>query len=82
MKVLKFEASWCGPCKSLSRVFEEAKDKIAIPVEIVDIDENRSMAIQYGVRSVPTLVVVDDEGKELKRQSGMMAENQLLEFIN
>lgn len=81
MKVLKFEASWCGPCKSLSKVFEEAKDKIAIPVEVIDIDQNRDMAVKYGIRGVPTLVVLDDEDKEVKRTSGMMMESKLLEFL-
>lgn len=81
MKVLKFEASWCGPCKSLSKVFEEAKDKISMPVEVIDIDQNRDMAVKYGIRGVPTLVILDDEDKEVKRTSGMMMESKLLEFL-
>lgn len=81
MKVLKFEASWCGPCKMLSRVIEEAKDKINVPMEVIDIDEHQDLAVKYGIRGVPTLVVVDDEGKEIKRQSGTMREAQLLEFL-
>ena len=81
MKVLKFAASWCQPCKMLSRVFEDASDKITTHVEEVDIDANMALAKQYGIRGVPTLVIVDDEGKEVKRQSGMMTEAQLLEFL-
>lgn len=81
MKVLKFEASWCGPCKSLSKVFEEAKDKISMPVEVIDIDQNRDMAVKYGIRGVPTLVILDNEDKEVKRASGMMMESKLLEFL-
>jgi thioredoxin 1 len=65
----------------LSRVFEDASDKITTTVEEVDIDENMALAKQYGIRGVPTLVIVDDEGKEVKRQSGMMTEAQLLEFL-
>jgi thioredoxin 1 len=65
----------------LSRVFEDASDKITTPVEEVDIDANMALAKQYGIRGVPTLVIVDDEGKEVKRQSGMMTEAQLLEFL-
>ena len=38
MKLLKFYASWCGPCKGLSMVINGAKDKISIPIEEIDID--------------------------------------------
>ena len=81
MKLLKFHATWCQPCKMLSRVIEDASDKITMPMEEVDIDQNQELAIQYGIRGVPTLVIVDEEGKEVKRQSGMLMESQLLEFI-
>ena len=82
MKLLKFHATWCQPCKMLSRVIEDASDKITIPMEEIDIDQNRDLAIQYGIRGVPTLVIVDEEGKEVSRKSGMLMENQLLEFLN
>lgn len=81
MKVLKFEASWCQPCKMLSRVIEDAKDKIGTEIECIDIDQNTDLAKQYGIRGVPTMVIVDDDGKEVKRQSGMMMEAQLLDFL-
>ena len=81
MRVLKFEASWCQPCKMLSRVIEDAKDKITTPIEVVDIDEHQDLAIYYNVRGVPTMIILDDDGKEVKRQSGMLMESQLLEFL-
>ena len=82
MKLLKFHATWCQPCKMLSRVIEDAADKITMPMEEVDIDQNQELAIPYGIRGVPTLVIVDEEGKEVSRKSGMLMENQLLEFLN
>lgn len=81
MKLLKFYASWCAPCKVLSEVMANAADKITIPVEEVDIDNNLDLALQYGVRSVPVLVLLDDEGKEVRRQSGVVMEEALLEFL-
>lgn len=82
MKLLKFQATWCQPCKMLSRTMQEAADKITIPVEEIDIDQNMDMAVQFQVRGVPTLVVVDDEGKELKRMTGMVNETKLMEFLS
>ena len=82
MKVIKFQASWCQPCKMLSRVVEDAKDKINLPIEEIDIDENMDIAKKYNVRGVPMLVVVDDEGNAIRSKSGYMNEKDLLEFVN
>lgn len=81
MKALKFSASWCGPCKMLATVIANAGDKITVPIENIDIDENQEKAVQYGIRGVPTMVIVDDSGNEVTRKTGMMNESQLLEFL-
>ena len=81
MKLLKFHASWCQPCKMLSRVMEDAGDKITVPVESIDIDAQMETAVKYQVRGVPTMILVDDAGVEVSRKSGYMNEEQLLEFL-
>lgn len=81
MKVLKFYADWCGPCKMLSRIVEDAGDKITIPFEDVNIDTDMMTGVQFGVRGVPTMVMVDDSGKEIKRKVGMMNEKDLLAWL-
>jgi thioredoxin 1 len=81
MKVLKFYADWCGPCKALSQVIKNAGDKITVTIEDVNIDDNIFMAQDFQVRGVPVLVMVDDSEKEIKRKVGMMNEAQLLEFL-
>jgi thioredoxin 1 len=81
MKVLKFYAEWCGPCKGLTMVIKGAGDKVTVPVEDVNIDENLMMAQDFNIRSVPTMVLVDKEEKELKRVVGSLSETQLLEFL-
>jgi thioredoxin-like negative regulator of GroEL len=79
-QVLKFSASWCGPCQALSMTLKGIDD---IPVEIkeIDIDENLDLAAQYNIRSVPTLVMLEN-GSEVKRVSGALPANKVKEFLN
>jgi len=49
MKVLKFYADWCGPCKALTQVINNAGEKVTIPVENVNIDENIFLAQEFHV---------------------------------
>ena len=73
MKILKFSASWCAPCQMLSKVI--ASIDTDIPFEEIDIDENQQYAQQFGIRGVPTLIMVDNDPvtglQEIKRRSGM-----------
>ena len=81
MKVLKFEASWCGPCKTLSKIIDGAAGKHSVDIEVVDVDENPDLAKQYGIRGVPTMVKLN-EGLEVARKVGMVSEADLLQFLN
>lgn len=82
MKLLKFEASWCQPCKMMSKVIQETRHDVTVPIEAIDIDENQEMAVKYGIRGVPTMVLVDDNGQEVKRNVGLMRKDQLLAFLS
>ena len=81
MKLLKFYASWCGPCKGLTMVIEGVKEQLPMPVENIDIDADMDTARKYNVRSVPTMVVVAEDGTEIKRTVGILNEKQLIEFL-
>ena len=78
-KVLRFTASWCQPCKMLARTLEDIETNL--PIEVIDIDENQEVAINYGVRGVPTLVMLD-ENIEVKRMVGMQTPKQLEDWLN
>jgi len=82
MKVLKFYAEWCGPCKSLTIALNNMRDKISIPIEEVDIDNNKEIAMHYGIRSVPTMVLIDDNNAEIRRRVGLLNETQITEFMS
>lgn len=81
MKVLKFYADWCGPCKMLSKIMEGMGD-LGTEVVNIDVDNDQETAVKYGIRGVPTMVVVDDDGKEVRRKAGMMSEAELRVFIS
>ena len=77
-RILRFTASWCEPCKALAKNLEVAN--IELPIEVVDIDVHSELAQEYGIRSVPTLVMLD-ENIEIKRIVGSKTPNQLQEWV-
>lgn len=78
-KVLKFSASWCGPCKMLAKTLQTVETTVEI--EEVDVDQNGELTQQYKIRGVPTLVLIED-GVELKRVVGVKSKEELETWIN
>ena len=76
-RIIRFTASWCGPCQGLAMNLETAN--LGLPIEVVDIDIHSDVAQEYGIRSVPTLVMLD-ENTEVKRIIGSKTVNQLQEW--
>ena len=77
-KVLRFTASWCQPCKAMAKLMEDIDTNL--PIEIIDIDEQPELAVDYGIRSVPTLVMVD-ENIEVRRMVGLATKEKLKNWI-
>ena len=78
-KLLKFSATWCGPCKSLANNFKHV-NMGDVELVSIDIEEDEATAIKYGIRGVPTLVLLEDD-KEVKRKTGVLMADQIEEFI-
>jgi thioredoxin-like negative regulator of GroEL len=77
-KILRFTASWCGPCKIMSKQLESVNTNI--PIEVIDIDVFPEISAEYGIRSVPTLVMIEDN-IEVKRVTGTKSQQELKEWV-
>ena len=73
---LYFSAPWCGPCRMLGPIMERVNTKI--PVQKVNVDEQSDKAIQFNVRNVPTVVLLEN-GQEVRRFVGVRQES---EYVN
>jgi thioredoxin 1 len=78
-QLLYFTASWCGPCRQLGPVMNEVANEV--PVRKVDIDNEPTLAQQYGVRSVPTIVLVEN-GNEKERLVGVQPKSSYIQMYN
>jgi thioredoxin 1 len=77
--LVDFWAEWCGPCKMIAPVLDELSDETVgkLKVAKVNVDEQRDLAGQFGIRSIPTLLIV--QGGAVKEQvTGAMSKAQLL----
>lgn len=79
--LIDFYADWCGPCRMLAPIIEEIK-KEATDVKVVkiNVDENMAIAEQFGVRNIPTLVIVKD-GKVVKQAAGFRPKKDILQML-
>jgi len=72
-----FKAHWCQPCKMLSKTLEDTD--LDIPVSTIDIDADPTSTVEYNIRGVPTVLLMQDN-MVVKRRSGYMTSEQLKEF--
>jgi thioredoxin 1 len=72
-----FSAHWCGPCQQLKKKLQDVD--LGIPVSTIDIDADPTATVEYNIRSVPTLLLIDDM-QVVKRKTGNMSVEQLKEF--
>ena len=79
--LVDFFATCCGPCRMLGPVLEElAEERSNITVAKIDVDESASLAKNYGIMSVPTLLLFKD-GKLIDQRSGFMPKEELTRWI-
>ncbi len=80
--LIDFWASWCGPCKMLSPVVDEIAEEVDDSIKVckVNVDEERELAMQFQVRSIPTLVVLKN-GKVVNQSVGVRPKSDILAML-
>ena len=74
-------ATWCGPCKMLSPIIDEvAEENTEYSFYKLDVDENEEFDKEFGIMAMPTLLVFED-GKVTKRQTGFISKEDLEKFL-
>ena len=78
--VIDFYAEWCGPCKMLSPILDKVSKEMNLDTYKVNVDEVEDVARQYGIMSIPT-VIIFEKGKMTKKNVGFMDDAELREFV-
>jgi thioredoxin 1 len=81
--IVDFHATWCGPCKMMKPTFEKLTNENTTEVGMytMDVDANRDLAVELGIRSVPTIKVFNGGGV-VDTKVGVLRENQIKELVS
>ena len=81
--LIDFWATWCGPCKAIAPLIEEVASEFEGKIKVgkVDVDQNQGTAMKFGVRSIPTLLVIKN-GEVVNQLVGAVPKNNITDILN
>lgn len=80
MKIMKFGAPWCGPCKVQDKILNEMIDE-GYNVEFINVEEHEELIDKFRIFNLPSIIILDDENNEVKRFIGLTQKNVLIEAL-
>ena len=80
-ELLFFHASWCAPCKKMKPIVQELADEGTMDINFIDVDQEAMKAEDYSIKSIPTLVLMSNQGEE-KRGTGFKTRQEIINFYN
>ena len=78
--LVDFWAAWCGPCRMLSPVIDDVENLFPNNVGKVNVDEEKELAVKYGIRSLPTVVFFKD-GEVMERIPGVSSKSTYIDKL-
>ena len=81
--LIDFYADWCGPCKMMSPVIDEIAEEMKETIKVgkINVDENQDLAMEYGVMSIPTIVILKN-GEVEKTFVGVTDKEEIKQALN
>ncbi len=78
--LVDFWASWCGPCKMLGPILDELSQEVSVKIAKVNVDDYPNIAADYGIRSIPTMIIFKD-GEKTDQLIGLMQKGAIKEKL-
>lgn len=79
VKILKFGAAWCGPCRFVDAELDRITE---VPIEKIDVDEDPETADKYDIANVPVVIFLNEDGEEVKRHVGLITKDAIMTIVN
>ncbi len=82
MQVLYFSADWCGPCKMFKPILQQVSQEMGVKVNYINVDYDATFSQKYEIKSIPTLIILDNKDNVQWRHTGIAQREQLINAFN